>query len=252
MKKIFSVFLAMFIFSQFVFSQQQSTAEKEAAKTEVWSPVPKIVTPGKNSQEAPSDAIVLFNGNNVDAWETENGGPAKCEVKKGIMTVLKNSGSIKTKQQFTDFQLHLEWREPLPVVGKGQGRGNSGVFLQEYYEIQILDNFENPTYSNGQCGALYKQSIPLVNACRKPGEWQSYDIIWTAPIFKTDSSIEKPAYVTVLQNGILIQNHVEVKGKTLWSGKPYYEAHGPKSIMLQDHGDDGEPVSFRNIWIRNL
>ncbi len=252
MKKIYLTAVICIACATISFSQNQSDEEKEAAKTEVWTPVPAIVTPGKEVGQAPSDAIILFNGKNVDAWQVENGGPAKCEVKDGVMTVIKNSGSIKTKQQFSNFQLHLEWREPLPIVGKGQGRGNSGVYLQENYEIQVLDSYENPTYSNGQCGALYKQSIPLVNACRKPGEWQSYDIIWTAPLFNADNSLKTPAYVTVLQNGILIQNHVEVKGKTLWSGMPYYEAHGPKSIMLQDHGDNGNPVSFRNIWIRNL
>ena len=252
MKKIYLTAVICIACATISFSQNQSDEEKEAAKTEVWTPVPAIVTPGKEVGQAPSDAIILFNGKNVDAWQVENGGPAKCEVKDGVMTVIKNSGSIKTKQQFSNFQLHLEWREPLPIVGKGQGRGNSGVYLQENYEIQVLDSYENPTYSNGQCGALYKQSIPLVNACRKPGEWQSYDIIWTAPLFNADNSLKTPAYVTVLQNGILIQNHVEVKGKTLWSGIPYYEAHGSKSIMLQDHGDNGNPVSFRNIWIRNL
>lgn len=252
MKKIYLTAVICIVCATISFSQNQSDEEKEAAKTEVWTPVPAIVTPGKEVGQAPSDAIILFNGRNVDAWQVENGGPAKCEVKDGVMTVIKNSGSIKTKQQFSNFQLHLEWREPLPIVGKGQGRGNSGVYLQENYEIQVLDSYENPTYSNGQCGALYKQSIPLVNACRKPGEWQSYDIIWTAPLFNADNSLKTPAYVTVLQNGILIQNHVEVKGKTLWSGIPYYEAHGSKSIMLQDHGDNGNPVSFRNIWIRNL
>ena len=252
MKKIYLTAVICIACATISFSQNQSDEEKEAAKTEVWTPVPAIVTPGKEVGQAPSDAIILFNGKNVDAWQVENGGPAKCEVKDGVMTVFYHSGSIKTKQQFSNFQLHLEWREPLPIVGKGQGRGNSGVYLQENYEIQVLDSYENPTYSNGQCGALYKQSIPLVNACRKPGEWQSYDIIWTAPLFNADNSLKTPAYVTVLQNGILIQNHVEVKGKTLWSGIPYYEAHGSKSIMLQDHGDNGNPVSFRNIWIRNL
>lgn len=245
-------FLTGLVFLMTYMVQAQSAQEKEAAKTEVWQPVPAVVNPGSKPGDAPSDAIILFDGTNVDAWETETGSPAQCEVKDGIMTVVKKSGSIKTRQQFSNFQLHLEWREPLPVVGNGQGRGNSGVFLQEYYEIQILDNYNNLTYSNGQCGALYKQAIPLVNACRRPGEWQSYDIIWTAPKFNKDSTLAAPAHVTVLQNGVLIQNHVTVQGKTLWLGKPYYEMHGPKSIMLQDHGDDGNPVSFRNIWIRNL
>ncbi|MBS1729225.1 MAG: DUF1080 domain-containing protein [Bacteroidetes bacterium] len=252
MKKVFITFVICLVYHNLSYAQSQSDAEKEAAKTEVWFPVPPVVKPAREIGQAPSDAIVLFDGKNVDAWQLENGQAAQCAVKDGIMTIVKNSGSIQTRQKFNNFQLHLEWKEPLPVVGDGQGRGNSGVYLQEEYEIQVLDSYENPTYSNGQCGALYKQSIPLVNACRQPGEWQSYDIIWTAPIFNTDKTLKTPAFVTVFQNGILIQNHVEVKGKTLWSGEPYYEAHGPKSILLQDHGDNGEPVSFRNIWIRNL
>ncbi len=160
----------------------------------------------------------------------------------------KGSGAIQTKEKFTDFQLHVEFREPV-TDGKGQDRGNSGVFMQEDYELQVLDSYNSTTYSNGQCGSIYKQSPPLVNACRPPGEWQSYDIIWTAPKFNEDSTLKSPAYMTVLQNGILIQNHFELTGKTLYVGKPYYEAHGARPIALQDHG---HLVSFRNIWLRKL
>jgi len=236
----------------FAQTSRQDSLAKEAAKTEVWTPVPAVVTPGKTPQDAPSDAVILFDGTNADQWLTEDGGPAKFLIKNGSMTVVKKSGSPKTKQQFTNFQLHLEWKEPTPVKNDGQSRGNSGVFLQEFYELQVLDNYDNITYPNGQCGAIYKQSIPLVNVCRKPGEWQTYDIIWTAPKFNTDGSLLSAARVTVLQNGVLIQNNFEVQGPTDWIGKNPYKAHGAKSIMLQDHGDDGNPVSFRNIWVRPL
>ena len=252
-KKIFitgcAIAATTFSFAQ---NSRQDSMAKEAEKTEVWTPVPAIVTPGKTAADAPSDAIVLFDGTNSNQWELENGAPAKFEITDGAMTVVKKSGSPKTKKQFTNFQLHLEWREPLPVRNSSQSRGNSGVFMQEQYELQVLDSYDNITYPNGQCGAIYKQSIPLVNACRKPGEWQSYDVIWTAPKFNADRSLQSAARVTVLQNGVLIQNNFEVKGPTGWIGKEPYKSHGPKSIMLQDHGDDGNPVSFRNIWVRPL
>lgn len=238
--------------SVFAQTSRGDSLAREAAKTEVWTPVPAIVTPGITPQDAPSDAIVLFNGTNSDMWETTKGGPAKFLIKDNAMTVVKGTGSVKTKMQFTDFQLHIEWKEPLPVINSGQSRGNSGIFMQEQYELQVLDNYDNTTYPNGQCGAIYKESIPLVNACRKPGEWQCYDVIWTAPRFNTDGSLLSPARVTVLQNGVLIQNNFSVLGPTDWIGRAPYTAHGAKSIMLQDHGDDGNPVSFRNIWVRPL
>lgn len=241
----------------------QKNGQMKPEDTEVWEPVPKVVTPGHpvltNGAKTftadaliitpPSDAVVLFDGKNLDQWQNEKGGAAGWEVKNGAMTVVKGAGMIKTRQQFEDFQLHIEWRSPAEVKGDGQGRGNSGVFMQETYELQILDSYDNRTYSNGQAGSFYKQQIPMVNACRKPGEWQSYDVIWTAPRFNEDGSLKSPARGTVLHNGVLVQNNVELSGETLYIGKPVYKAHGPKSISLQDHGN---PVSFRNIWIRPL
>ena len=217
--------------------------------TEVWEPVPEVITAGMNNA-APSDAIVLFDGNNFNEWEKVDGGEAKWKLVDGAMTVVKKTGGIRTKKSFGDCQLHIEWRTPSVVKGEGQGRGNSGIFLQERYEIQVLDSYNNITYSNGQAGSIYKQHIPLVNVCRRPGEWQTYDIIFKAPIFNKSEQVEKPGYVTVLQNGVLIQNHVKLNGTTAFIGEPKYEKHNPKEpIMLQDHGN---PVSYRNIWIREL
>ena len=216
--------------------------------TEVWDPVPTKIDPG-NGQKAPSDAIVLFDGKNLDQWKSKDGTTAEWEVKDGVVTVVKGKGDIFTKKVFGDVQLHLEWRSPTEIVGEGQGRGNSGVFLQEKYEVQVLDSYESKTYSNGQAGAVYKQHIPLVNATRAPGEWQTYDIIFTAPVFNKDGIKVKSAYITVIHNGVLIQNHVEVKGSTEYIGLPKNIAHEKGSIQLQDHGN---PVSYRNIWVREL
>lgn len=216
--------------------------------TEVWEPVPVKITPGTGTS-APSDAIVLFDGKNLNSWESEKGGPAPFLVKDGAMTVTPKKGGIKTKEAFEDFQLHIEWRSPSVIKGEGQGRGNSGIFLQSYYELQVLDSYESKTYSNGQAGSIYKQSIPLVNACKKPGEWQTYDVIWTAPRFNEDGSVKSPARITVLHNGVLVQNNTELKGKTEYIGQPKYVKHGAMPLALQDHGD---LVSYRNIWIRKL
>ena len=216
--------------------------------TEVWEPAPVKIDPG-NSSKAPSDAIVLFDGNNLNEWNNKDGQAAQWEVKDGIITVVKGTGDIFTKRSFGDVQLHIEWRSPEEIVGEGQGRGNSGVFLQGRYEVQVLDSYESKTYSNGQAGAVYKQHIPLVNATRAPGEWQTYDIIFTAPVFNKDGIKVKSAYITVLHNGVLIQNHVEVKGTTEYIGLPKNIAHGKAPIHLQDHGN---PVSYRNIWVREL
>ncbi|MGN6618474.1 MAG: 3-keto-disaccharide hydrolase [Ilyomonas sp.] len=228
--------------------------------TEFYTPVPPVVTPGATPSDAPSDAIVLFNGKNLDNWVTANDTtkPADWTVADGIMTVNKKAGNIQTKQSFTDYQLHIEWKIPADITGEGQGRGNSGLFLASIgrgdagYELQILDNYNNKTYTNGQAGSIYKQHAPLVNACKKPGEWQTYDVVWTAPRFNDDGSVKSPARVTAFQNGVLIQNNFELQGPTLYIGKPQYKAHGAAPIKLQAHGDKSEPISFRNIWIRNL
>jgi hypothetical protein len=217
--------------------------------TEVWTPEPRVVTPGNNGS-APSDAIVLFDGKNTSEWVSDKDSSAvQWDVADGAMTVKAGAGGIRTKRSFGDCQLHLEFREPAVVKGEGQMRGNSGVFFQNRYEVQVLDCYQNKTYSNGQTGSVYKQHIPLANACRKPGEWQTYDIIFMAPRFNNDGILVAPGRLTVIHNGVLIQNHVEIKGTTEYIGLPKNIAHGKGPLFLQDHGD---LVSFRNIWIREL
>ncbi len=208
----------------------------------VW-PEPKIIQPGEKGSP-PSDAIVLFDGSDLSAWE----GAENWTVENGV--AIPKTGGIQTKQGFGDCQLHVEWAAPEEVTGSGQGRGNSGVYLMGKYEVQILDSYDNTTYYDGQCGAIYKQSPPMVNACRPPGEWQTYDIIFEAPRFDDDGDVVKPAAVTVLHNGVVIQNHFELEGATAWDSPPLYEAHAEKlPISLQNHGN---PVKFRNIWIREI
>jgi hypothetical protein len=227
--------------------------------TEVWTPVPRVVAPGRTNDAPPSDAIVLFDGHDLDQWVSVNDrGPARWMVSDGILTVNKSTGNIETKRSFTNYQLHIEWRIPEGISGSGQARGNSGIFLASTgagdagYEIQILDSYDNKTYVNGQAAAIYKQYPPLVNAMRKPGEWNAYDIIWTAPTFRDDGSVMTPASVTAFHNGVLVQNHVVLKGETLYIGAPSYKKHGPAAIKLQAHGDPSAPISFRNIWVREL
>jgi len=228
--------------------------------TEVWTPVPKIVTPGTTSSDAPSDAIILFGGKDLNEWVSakEAGKPAQWTVADGAFTVKKGTGTIQTKRSFTDYQLHIEWKIPSNITGSGQARGNSGIFLastgqgDEGYEIQVLDCYNNTTYVNGQTASIYKQSIPLANACKKPGEWQTYDIIWTAPRFNDDGTLKSPARVTAIHNGVLVQNNYELKGVTKYIGTPEYKKHGATPIKLQDHGDPSEPISYRNIWLREL
>jgi hypothetical protein len=223
--------------------------------SEYWLPQPKIVTPGNiQTNTAPSDAIVLFDGTNLSAWEsTKDKSPANWTVNSdGSFTVNKTAGDIRTKQSFENFQLHIEWRIPKNISGKSQARGNSGVYLQGIYEVQVLDSYQSETYANGQAGSIYKQSPPLVNAMRKPGEWNVYDIIYTAPIFKDDGTYRIPPQVTVLHNGVLVQNNTTILGTTEYIGFPKVQKHGPGPIVLQSHGDPSEPISFRNIWIREL
>ena len=250
-----------------LFAQQpasQGRPRQSGAKpqdTEVWEPEPKVVTPGSTDAGAPSDAIVLFDGRSLDEWvNTSDKSPAKWVVNNGVMTVskAKGSGNIETKRVFRNFQLHLEWKIPEGVTGTDQMRGNSGVFLASTgrgdagYELQILDSYHNKTYANGQAGSIYKQSIPLVNPARKPGEWQTYDVVWMAPVFNADGTVQTPAYVTVFFNGVVVQNHFELKGETLYIGKPVYRKFDAAPIKLQAHPDPSEPVSFRNIWVREL
>jgi hypothetical protein len=222
--------------------------------TEFWNPEVPVVIPGKMTEMAapPADAIVLFNGSDLSKWQGKNGTAAQWTVKNGAFTVKKGTGDIKTKQEFNDFQLHIEWLAPKNITGQGQARGNSGIFLQGIYELQVLDSYNNRTYANGQAGSIYKQTPPLKNAMRPPGEWNVYDVVYTAPRFKENGTLFSPAYVTVIHNGVLIQNNFQLRGNTPYIGLPKYTAHGKGPISLQDHGDPSEPLSFRNIWIREL
>ena len=245
MKRIAGLGMAMSV-SMLVFAD----APPKPEETEAWDPIPARVQPGATPNGPPADAIVLFDGTTLSAWEGVEGGPAKWIVANGALTVAPGTGDIRTKERFGDVQLHIEWRTPeLPPVKTGQDRGNSGVFLQELYEVQILDTFENRTYSNGQAGAIYKQHIPLVNASRPAGEWQTYDIVFIAPRFEADGSLRSPARMTVSHNGILIHHDVTLEGGTTYIGKPEYTPHEDGSIRLQDHD---HLVSFRNIWVRKL
>ena len=254
-KKILLCIVAITLATSASYAQQG-----DPRATEYYSPVPKVVTPGQTCDNAPSDAIVLFDGTSLNEWEAVKN-PASgnnWKLVDHIMTVDKTVGDIQTKKTFTDFQLHIEYRIPENITGTGQARGNSGVFLASIpfgaggYELQVLDNYNNSTYVNGQAGSIYKQSPPLVNACRKPGEWQSYDVIWTAPRFNEDGTLKSPARVTVFHNGVLVQNNTELKGDTPYIGQPSYHKHGPAPIKLQAHGDKSEPLSYRNIWLREL
>lgn len=206
--------------------------------------MPPIIKAGATDGQPPSDAIILFDGKDLSAWE--NG--EKWKIEDGVM--ISGKGFVKTKQTFGDCQVHIEWTAPTPPKGTSQGRGNSGIFLMGRYEMQILDSYENETYFDGQAGAIYKQTPPMVNAMRAPGEWNSYDIVWTCPRFNEDGSLKSPAAITALHNGVLVLNHFELLGDTPYNRPPAYEAHesvGP--ISLQDHGN---PVRFRNIWVREL
>jgi hypothetical protein len=240
-----------------VFAQDKPKPED----TEIWSPEPKIVTPGATDSAPPSDAIILFDGKNQDAWvSAQDHTPARWVVHDDILTVSKEHGvgNIETKRSFKDYQLHIEWRIPENITGSSQARGNSGVFLastgpgDDGYELQVLDSYNNKTYVNGMAGSIYKQAIPLANPMRKPGEWNVYDVIWTAPTFNDDGLVKTPAYATVFLNGVLVENHFELKGQTLYIGKPFYKKYDAAPIKLQAHGDKSEPLSFRNIWVRDL
>ncbi|MCB0662585.1 MAG: DUF1080 domain-containing protein [Saprospiraceae bacterium] len=266
MKHIFLFLLAIGTFN-IAFAQ-----EPKPEDTEVWEPQPQKVTPGF-IYAPPSDAIVLFDGRDLSEWQkpqfkSEKGtlkeieqdfaamdpnfehGSADWLVEDGSFTVVPGTGAIETKRKFGDMQLHIEWLCPQSETKTGQNYSNSGLFIMGLYELQILNNYKSKTYANGQAGAIYKQKIPLVNASRPPGEWQMYDVIFTAPRFNKDGSLDSPAYITVFHNGVLVQNHVKLDGPTAYIGKTYYFMHPQKMpIRLQDHDN---PVRFRNIWVRAL
>ncbi|TDO19993.1 uncharacterized protein DUF1080 [Pedobacter duraquae] len=259
MKPITFILTALLTTSCYMASAQNNGKPED---TEVWEPIPKSVVTGKlNFAKAPSDALILFDGKNLDEWTMTDqlGAAASWPIEKGIFTVKKGTGNIQTKKSFGNYQLHLEFRIPKNISGTGQGRGNSGLFLAAIgpgdagYELQILDSYNNKTYVNGMAGSIYKQFIPLANPALAPGEWQTYDVSWTAPIFNADGSVASPARVTVLFNGVTVQNNTVLLGPTQYIGKPAYRVkHGASPIKLQAHGDKSEPISFRNIWIREL
>ncbi len=232
-----------------------------ANAAEVYSPIPAKID-GVINGKAPSDAIVLFDGSNLDAWQSARSDEeAAWHIENGILTVNNGTGSIRTRQAFGDMQLHIEFSPSATIVGEGQLRGNSGIFLHSIFELQILDSWENPTYVNGQAGSIYLQYPPLQNVAKPPGEWQSYDIIFKAPVYAASGALESPAFATVFQNGVLVQNNVEILGATYtqepeyavrctpWGQAREQDCSGKMPISLQDHG---QVVSFRNIWLREL
>lgn len=245
--RITAVLLTFLSVSFTTMAQQASNLKPE--DTEYYTPKLREVT--LKAANIPSDALVLFDGSNLDQWisSANKQQAAPWDIKDGVLTVKPSTGDIQTKEEFENFQLHLEWKSPSVIKGEGQGRGNSGVFLQGKYEIQVLDNQDNPTYINGQAGSLYKQSPPLVDVKAPESGWHTYDIIYSAPHFNSDGQLIKKGNVTVLHNGVVIQNHTQIEGTTEYIGLPKIVAHGKGPIILQDHGD---LVSFRNIWIRKL
>lgn len=237
------------------FSLNVSNAESLPARWlahDMQRPRPAVVKPGKLSlpADAPSDAVILFDGTDLSKWRDAEGGPAKWKVVEGSIETVANSGYLFSADRFGDVQLHIEWATPAPASGRSQARGNSGVFLMGLYEVQVLDSYENETYADGQAAAIYGQYPPLVNACLPPGEWQSYDIVFRRPRFHADGRLDRAARITVIHNGILVQDHVELWGPTTWMQNLPYTSHPDKlPISLQDHGN---PVHFRNIWVREL
>ena len=244
-----------------IFSLSLQAQQKATSEAPVFQPAPVVVTPGPAFRDAPSDAIILFSGKNLDQWVSTNDtdAPAGWQVSEGILTVNKKAGNIQTRKKFMDYQLHVEWRIPQDISGEGQARGNSGVILagtgpgDTGYELQVLDSYQNKTYINGQAGSIYNQYIPLVNASKKPGAWQTYDIIWRAPRFESSGQLKSPAYCTVFHNGVLVQDHVALLGPTAYyPDKAGYKMHWASPLKLQAHGDPSKPISYRNIWIREL
>ncbi len=259
MKQIVRIAVATLSFTGVAIVSNAQAPAMKPEQTEFYSPVPPVVTPGAATGQAPSDAIVLFDGKSLDEWENvKDSTAAGWVLHDGIMTVNKATGDIQTKKSFSSFQLHIEYQIPANITGSGQARGNSGIFLAALpwgaggYELQVLDNYNNKTYTNGQVGSMYKQGAPLANACRPPGDWNVYDVIWTAPEFNANGQLKSPARVTVLHNGVLVENNFTLLGDTPYIGYPAYRPHGPEPIKLQAHGDKSEPISYRNIWVRPL
>lgn len=215
-------------------------------------PLPPVVDPGPAGPPVPppSDAVVLFNGEDLSGWMNNKGQPAGWKVMDGYMEVVKKTGSIKTEQKFGDCQLHVEWASPSPAKGEGQARGNSGVYLMDLYEVQVLDSYQNRTYADGMAAAIYGQHPPLINACRPPGEWQNYDIIFHRPRFDEQGNLKSPAVMTVFHNNVLVHYNARLTGPTEWKKRPPYQTHDDRlPLSLQDHD---HPVRYRNIWIRDL
>jgi hypothetical protein len=259
-RKIVPVALAMIVIAGALIAEVNAdfVQQEEVRRWQIHDqnrPLPPVVDPGPARAEGmitppPSDAIVLFDGTDLSEWRSKGGGPAGWKVENGYMEVVRRSGSIITVKEFGDCQLHVEFAMPVPATGDGQNRGNSGVFLMDIYEVQVLDSYENITYADGMAAALYGQYPPMVNACRPPGQWQAYDIIFHAPRFDSEGGLLSPARFTVFHNGILVHENAELTGPTVYRRRPPYEAHPDRlPISLQDHG---QPVRFRNIWIRDL
>jgi hypothetical protein len=233
--------------------KQANISSVNPNNAEIFEPVPNVVIPGNTFSDAPSDAIILFAGKNLDEWvSAKDKSPAQWTVADGVVTVNKASGDMETKRNFNSFQLHIEWKIPENIDGAGQARGNSGIFLSGKYEIQVLDTYNNAnkTYVNGMAGSVYRESIPLANPEKKPGEWNVYDIAYTDPEFNDDGTVKTPARVTIFFNGVLVQNNQAIQGGTSTVTKHVYVKHGPAPLRLQAHGDKSLPVSYRNIWIR--
>ncbi|TVQ65347.1 MAG: DUF1080 domain-containing protein [Balneolaceae bacterium] len=249
MKSLHFLISLFVLFFFTLFSAVAQDREWVPEDTEFYTPVPPVVEAVGGFMEPPSDAFVLFDGTDFSNWLPTRTPQVEWTIEDGAMTVTPRTGNIFTRDSFGSIQLYLEWRTPEVIDGDGQGRGNSGVFLQRRYEVQVLDSYQNETYVNGMAASVYKQYVPLANAARPPGEWQNYNIIFEAPEFDETGELVTPAYITVFWNGVLVQNRVEVEGPTRYIGLPEYVAHGEDGIMLQDHGD---LVSFRNIWIRKL
>ncbi len=253
MHKLLTIGLFLFAFQLTIcpwnaFAQQ---GQWKPESTEWYYPQPPVVTTGAN--KVPSDAIILFDGKNLAKWQADSDDKeakeAPWKIRNGEMVVAPGTGGIRTKEFFGDCQLHIEFKSPAAAQHSGQNRGNSGIFLQSRYEVQVLDGDNNSTYVNGMVGSIYKQAAPLAAAYTKNGEWQVYDIYWKAPVFDSEGAVTSPAMVTVVLNGIVVQNNFILRGNTPYTGLPKYVAHGRMPLMLQDHGTE---VAFRNIWIRNL